>query len=111
MNYLPICIQKLVNLSKLADELLTQNLIQPLQPNGTSTVCGTEEAVILYVHPHITQEELDAIGEAVEAHDPTPAPGPPSEMEVLGQRLVELELQMLELQEQRSRSLLNRLLG
>ncbi|SHL05113.1 hypothetical protein [Desulforamulus aeronauticus] len=70
MNYLPICIQKPVNLSKLADDLLGQNLIQPLQPNGTSPVYGTEEAVTIYVHPDITQEELDAIGETVEAHDP-----------------------------------------
>ncbi|WP_273483583.1 hypothetical protein [Desulforamulus ruminis] len=105
MNYLPICIQKHVNLSKLTDELLTQNLIQPLQPNGTSTVYGTEETVTIYVYPDITQEELDAIGEVVEAHDPTPVPEPPSEIEVIGQQLVDKELQILELQGQ------NQLLG
>ncbi|WP_187290625.1 hypothetical protein [Desulforamulus ruminis] len=47
----------------------------------------------------------------MEAHDPTPVPEPPSEIEVIGQQLVDLELRMLELQEQRSKSLLNRLLG
>ncbi len=73
MNYLPICIPKPINLSKLADELLALNLIQPLQPNGTSTVYGTDDTVTIYVHPDITHEELDAIGEAVEAHDPASA--------------------------------------
>ncbi len=76
MNYLPICIQKTVNLGKLSDELLKQNLIQPLQPDGTSAVYSTEETVTIYVHPDITQEELDAIEEAVEAHDPSPVPEP-----------------------------------
>ncbi|MEG6513955.1 hypothetical protein [Desulforamulus ruminis] len=111
MDYLPICIPKYVNPSKLYDALLNQNLIQPLQPDGTSTVHGTEEAVTIYVHPDITQEELDAIGEAVEAHDPTPVQEPPSELEVLGRQLVDLELRILELQEQKNKSLLNRLLG
>ena len=70
MNYLPVCISKPVNHSKLADELLNKSLIHPIQPNGTSTVHGTEEAVTIYVRPDITQEELDAIGDVVEAHDP-----------------------------------------
>ncbi|SHK96691.1 hypothetical protein [Desulforamulus aeronauticus] len=105
MNYLPICIQKTVNPGKLYDELLNQNLIQPLQPDGTSTVYGTDDTVTIYVHPDITQEELDAIGEVVEAHDPSPVPEPPSELEVIGGQLVEKDLQILELQGQ------NQLLG
>lgn len=83
-----------VNPGKLHDELIKAGF------NPFPVFVPTESSIDF---------ECDADEEAIrvvaEAHDPSPVPELPSELEVIGQQLVEKDLQILELQGQ------NQLLG
>jgi hypothetical protein len=64
-----IKIDKVINESKLMDELLKLNLISPTKNDGTSTLQSNE----LYVEKEIN---LPAIQDIINKHDPTRVPQP-----------------------------------
>ncbi|MBB6214949.1 hypothetical protein HNQ80_001034 [Anaerosolibacter carboniphilus] len=69
-------ITKEVNSSKLMDELLAQGLINPLCEDGTSTI--RDNSVFID-----DEENIEAVQQIIDAHDPTPLPQPLSEIEQL----------------------------
>lgn len=109
--------QRYCNIAKLKEELITQNLIQPVTEEGISTVQGNDFITCVSVPfddnlavgtsdpADVNILTFEAIALAVKTHDPTPVPPEPTEVEILGMQLVEKDLQILELQTQ------NELLG